>query len=310
MPRHVFGPVPSRRLGRSLGIDLTPAKTCSYDCRYCQLAATTVLTCERHSFFPLAEVDAELREVLATIPSPDAFTFSGSGEPTLSADLGAAIALVRRHAPSGLVAVITNGSLLDRPDVRREIIDADRIMPTCSTVHDETFHRLHRPAPGIALALILDGLRALSQEYRGVLEVEVMLVAGMNDSESELADLAGYLRSLSHLSSIFINVPVRPPIDGACHPAATEAVARAEQVLGAIAPLVISRPPTQPAPTREPPSERAVLALLARHPCDTAQVLAALGGTPDQVSDLLQRMATAGKVHHRRDGEREFWLTN
>jgi wyosine [tRNA(Phe)-imidazoG37] synthetase (radical SAM superfamily) len=128
----LFGPVHSRRLGRSLGIDLVPFKTCTYNCVYCECGPTTVESIERGEFFPIREVLAELRDYLSGSPELDFITFSGSGEPTLSSSIGEVIRFLKDSYPSYRIAVLTNGSLFWRPDVRGELLPADVILPTLS----------------------------------------------------------------------------------------------------------------------------------------------------------------------------------
>ncbi|MFY9800288.1 MAG: radical SAM protein, partial [Methanoregula sp.] len=156
--QHIFGPVSSRRLGRSLGIDLVPFKTCTYNCVYCECGATTRRTTRREVFFPIEELFAELTDFLSSSPPLDFITFSGSGEPTLSLSIGEVIRFLKDNYPSYRVAVLTNGSLFSDPDVRRDLLPADVVLPTLSTVVKQTFLKIHRPDPGISLERMLKGL--------------------------------------------------------------------------------------------------------------------------------------------------------
>ncbi|HNI42632.1 MAG TPA: radical SAM protein, partial [Methanoregulaceae archaeon] len=162
---HLFGPVHSRRLGRSLGIDLVPVKTCSFDCVYCECGHTTRETTERQEFFPLREVLEELRTYLSSAPVLDFITFSGSGEPTLSTSIGDVICFLKESYPQYRVAVLTNGSLFWRFDVRNDLMQADLVLPTLSSVFEETFSRIQRPAPGIHVAEVIEGLIQFRREY-------------------------------------------------------------------------------------------------------------------------------------------------
>jgi wyosine [tRNA(Phe)-imidazoG37] synthetase (radical SAM superfamily) len=141
---HIFGPVHSRRLGRSLGVDLVPFKTCSYDCVYCECGHTTNEIVERCEFFPTKDVLEELHDYLSPSPRLDFITFSGSGEPTLSSTIGKVIQFIKSAFPSYRIAVLTNGSLLWRPDVRKDLLLADIVLPTLSSVFESTFQRIHR----------------------------------------------------------------------------------------------------------------------------------------------------------------------
>lgn len=207
---HIFGPVPSRRLGLSLGVDLIPLKTCTYNCLYCQVGRTTRQNLEIESFFPVTEVLEELGKKLE-ICSPDAVTLSGSGEPTLSSDIDRVISFVKERTDTKTV-ILTNGSLLWREDVRHRISRADIIMPTVTTVYEETFNLIHEPHVDLDLNTIVEGLKSLRQTYKGDLFLEVVLLAGFNDSEKELEGLKRMIDQVSP-DKIQLNTVVRPPSD-------------------------------------------------------------------------------------------------
>jgi wyosine [tRNA(Phe)-imidazoG37] synthetase (radical SAM superfamily) len=207
---HVFGPVPSRRLGRSLGVDLIPPKTCTFDCLYCQVGRTT---CK--SIDPISHVspDAVLPQIKAKLQEafPDAVTLAGSGEPTLHAQLGRMIHEIRRLSPVK-VALLTNGSLFWKEAVLRGALEAHIIMPTLTTAFQATFERIHRPHPCLTLEMVVNGLMRLRDVYRGEYALEVMLLAGMNDSDEELDALRPLIRRLSP-DKIQLNTVARPPAD-------------------------------------------------------------------------------------------------
>ena len=145
--KHIFGPVLSRRLGLSLGVDLIPFKTCSYDCAYCECGHTTDKTITRQDFFPAREVITELQDVLASRPHLDTITLAGSGEPTLARSLGPVIAFLKSEYPEYTISILTNGSLLADAAVREELNPADRVIPTLTSVFQPTFERIHNPTP-------------------------------------------------------------------------------------------------------------------------------------------------------------------
>ena len=188
MNRYVFGPVASRRLGRSLGIDLIPYKTCSYNCVYCECGATTDLTITRQEFYPLKEVVAELDRVLAKKPDLDYITFAGSGEPTLSKLLGPVIKHLKEHYPWYRVAVLTNGTLCMLPEVRNDLLPADLIIPTVPASDQAMQNRIFRPYRNISVSSIQSGLVALRKEFSGQIWAEVFLVSGINTGRDELLD--------------------------------------------------------------------------------------------------------------------------
>ncbi len=179
---YIFGPVPSRRLGRSLGVDLVPFKTCSYDCIYCQLGRTTNKTVERREWAPLDDVLAELKDKLAA--RPDYITLSGSGEPTLYSRLDELIAGIRSMTDVP-IAVLTNGSLLWQEEVRRQLMDAHLVIPSLDAGDDSMFQAVNRPHESISFERMLEGLIAFREEYHGEYWLEVFLLAGHTAIESE-----------------------------------------------------------------------------------------------------------------------------
>jgi len=183
--RHIFGPVPSRRLGFSLGIDIIPAKTCTLNCVYCQLGPTACPTLKRKPYVTTKTILAEITTVLKDNPAIDYLTFSGSGEPTLNSEIGKMIQKVKKITTIP-VTVLTNGTLLYIPEVRRSLMDADVVLPSLDAASEPVFRRINRPHPNLNLELIIEGLRRFGKEYRGKIWLEVMLVKGVNDSDTEL----------------------------------------------------------------------------------------------------------------------------
>ncbi len=296
--KFVFGPVPSRRLGRSLGIDLIPPKTCTFECRYCQLSSTTSLLTQPQSFYPVEEILAELHEVLEDIDRPDWITLSGAGEPTLHADLGAIIRRVKElHVAP--VCVITNGTLLNLPAVQQALLPADRVIPTLCTVFPETFSRIHRPAPGIDLCNILQGLTRFSAQFQGVLEIEIFVVPGVNDTPLEVAGLSRYLSTLSRLAAVYLNTAIRPPHDKSLRAATRDELQEFKNRLALMVPVTTALD-HQPVPKRLNRKQQAgpdeIIALLLRHPCTLEQLCMVLDQTAPELQALLDSLQQAGKV--------------
>ncbi len=209
MSKYVFGPVPSRRLGFSLGVDTVPAKVCSFDCIYCQIGKTTRLETERQSFFDPREVIEEVIERASEGKAIDFVTFSGSGEPTLNADLGHMIREVkgRSNLP---VAVITNGSLMSLGDVREDLMAADVILPSLDGVSEDIFRYINRPHHLIGLDVIIEGLKVFRDQYRGQIWLEIMMIKDINDDPEELKkfkETIVYLRP----DKVQLNTVTRPP---------------------------------------------------------------------------------------------------
>jgi len=227
---HIFGPVHSRRLGRSLGVDLVPCKVCSYDCVYCECGSTSDATVERKEFFPVSEVVAELGDYLSTAPELDYITFSGCGEPTLSLSIGAVIRYLKETFPGYRVAVLTNGSLLSRKEVREALYPADVVLPTLSSVFEETWRRIHRPAPGISLDEIISGIRQFHEEYTGEIWLELFIIPGVNTGDREMGSLCALLRELQP-DRVQLNTLDRPGTDDAVMPAPAEEIERISALL-------------------------------------------------------------------------------
>ena len=224
----VFGPVPSRRLGRSLGINHIPPKTCSYACVYCQLGRTPRMRIARQAFHSTESLVEAVETQLTTAEEQgeevDYLTFVPDGEPTLDENLGDTISALR---PLGIpIAVISNASLIWMGPVREALMQADWVSLKVDAVDVETWHRVDRPHGRLALAAILDGARTFARRYRGHLVTETMLVAGINDCESSLRAAAEFVGDLQP-SVAYLSIPTRPPAESWVHPPDEATLARA-----------------------------------------------------------------------------------
>lgn len=206
---YIFGPVPSRRLGRSLGIDLVPFKTCTYDCIYCQLGKTTDITSERKEWFPLEDIVSELKEKLDT--QPDYITLGGSGEPTLYSRIGELIDRIRSitNVP---IAVLTNGSLLWQDKVRKQLIDADLVIPSLDAGDKKMFQAVNRPIPNITFEQMLEGLIIFKSEFGGKYWLEVLLLAEYTGTVAKVRKLADCVSKINP-DRVQLNTVTRPPTE-------------------------------------------------------------------------------------------------
>ncbi len=210
--KFVYGPVPSRRLGISLGIDPIPSKTCNYQCVYCQLGKTTNFTNRRQNFYPRDEIIDEMNKTIKLHENRiDYITFVGSGEPTLYLDLLDLIKTARRLS-NNPICVITNGSLFYEKSVRDALMSADAVLPSLDAGDEKTFIRINRPHPSIKFNTMLQGLIAFRREFKGKFWVEIMLVKGINDSREELLKIKDLI-DLIKPDRIDLNVPIRPPAE-------------------------------------------------------------------------------------------------
>lgn len=216
MHTFVFGPVPSRRLGFSLGVDIIPHKYCNFDCVYCQIGRTTNNNARRKKFFEPDDVVEEISRLVSSVGEADYITFSGSGEPTLNENLGTIIRKVKK-AVTIPIAVITNSSLLGVEEVRNDLLGADVVLPSLDAASQEIFNRVNRPQVGIQLQNIIQGLEAFRKQYSGLIWLEIMLINELNDTPDEL----GKLRTLvNHLKpdKIHLNTVTRPPSEKETRP--------------------------------------------------------------------------------------------
>lgn len=194
--KHLFGPVHSRRLGYSLGVDLIPFKTCPLDCVYCECGATTDLTLTRTVYIPTAAVCAEIDDYVAKHPDLDVITFSGAGEPTLALNIGEVIAHIKKNHPRYKVCVLTNAVLLPDAKVRQEIAQADIVIPSLDAVSESAFEKVDRPHQDIKIKDIIDSLITFRKEFRGQLFIEIFFVPGINDTSEELARFVSVLHQI------------------------------------------------------------------------------------------------------------------
>jgi len=187
--KYLFGPVPSRRLGISLGVDLVPLKTCTLNCIYCECGRTTNLTLERKEYVPFTTVKEELTFYFANNPKPDYITFSGSGEPTLNSRIGDVLRFIENQSPDISVALLTNGTLFSEKQVREDVKDASVVIPSLDAATEKIFKKINRPSPHLQVDTIIDGLVRFRKEYSGQIWLEIFIVSGMNDTEHELTAL-------------------------------------------------------------------------------------------------------------------------
>lgn len=306
---HVFGPVFSSRLGRSLGVDPIPFKTCNHSCVYCQLGRTRSWTTERAVFFDpdaiLAEVDAALQDPATGVV--DWVTLVGSGEPTLHAGLGRIVRGIAERTDLP-VAVITNGALLSRPDVRGDLLAAHAVLPSLDWGSPARFRTVNRPAPGYSYEEHVEGLEAFRGVFPGKLWVEVMLVAGLNDGEQEMQALSDTLRRIAP-DGIHLGVPTRPPAEAWVHPPGAAAMARASALLGAVAPEPPVVSPLEAGGDDPPVGEigPAIRAIVGRHPMTARELAGVLPGVNlEAVRGALGELSRQGVVTTVQRFGREF----
>lgn len=304
--RFLYGPVPSRRLGRSLGVDLVPFKTCSYDCIYCQLGRTTNKTTERREYVPVDSVLHELTEKLRNEPTPDFIGLAGSGEPTLHAQIGDLIAGIK-SLTSVPVAVLTNGSLLWMPEVRASLAEADLVMPSLDAGTKANFERVNRPHPKISFEKMVDGLSAFSHGFKGKVWLELFVLNGITDRPEEIERIAAISDKIRP-ARLQLNTVARPPAERDALAVSSEFLA---SLLGRFSiPCEViaenyARPVADAAGGQD--AEHEIAALLGRRPCTVEGIAIGLGLRPNEVLKHLEVLCTRGTVRSERRGDAMFY---
>jgi wyosine [tRNA(Phe)-imidazoG37] synthetase (radical SAM superfamily) len=282
--RLVYGPVPSRRLGRSLGVDLVPAKICSYDCVYCQLGRTTRKTLERKPYVSIEEIVNQLERKLEEGVRPDIITLAGSGEPTLNSEIGTVIARIKDFS-SIPVAVLTNSSLLWHPEVREGILKADAVLPSLDAYDQKGFEAVNRPHGDISFDKMVKGLLDFRNDYRGEIWLEVFLLEGVNAGTTDAGKFKYWIEKIAP-QKIHVNTAVRPTAEADARRASQKELTRFCRVLGekaeVIAPFSKSEKHDQGADL-----ETDLLNLLARRPCTLEDMASGLNV---HRSDLLKQL--------------------
>lgn len=305
--QHVFGPVRSRRLRRSLGVDLVPFKVCSYDCLYCQLGRTIRRTIERAEFFPLESILAEAERAVESGPGQDVITLSGSGEPTLYSRIGEVIPALKRR--TGLpVAVLTNGSLLWDPRVREDLAEADLVLPSLDAGNQRLFRYVNRPHPAIAFERMIRGLQDFRKAYTGQIWLEVLLLAGVTAMEAEVKSIAEIARTFAP-ERIHLNTVTRPPAEGFAYPVPPERMESLLAAFGDKAEVVgISRIRNEADPSTRSDTEERILELIQRRPCALEDIASGLGIHSLEALKLTERLVKAGQASATPHGTETFYV--
>ncbi len=209
MYKYLFGPVPSRRLGMSLGVDLVPKKVCSLDCVYCEVGKTTKLTLERKEYIKFDKVKEELTHYFNNNPDPDYITFSGSGEPTLNIFIGEILQFIKQNKPNIPIAVLTNGTLFYDKNVRKAILNADVVLPSLDAATEKVFMKINRPAKDLSIEKYINGLIEFRKEFKGKIWLEIFILPDYNYTENELAELKKVILRIKP-DSIQLNTLDRP----------------------------------------------------------------------------------------------------
>jgi wyosine [tRNA(Phe)-imidazoG37] synthetase (radical SAM superfamily) len=309
MYKHLFGPVPSRRLGMSLGIDLIPPKICTLNCVYCECGATTRLTHERKEYVPVKEVFSELDDFFRHNPDPDTLTFSGAGEPTLHAHIGEVIDYLKTLRPSLPVAVLTNGTLFTDQQVRKELMQADLVLPSLDAATDKALRKINRPRKELRAADYIRGLVDFSREFRGQIWLEVFLLPGYNDDEENLEALKKAVGEIKP-HRIQLNTLDRPGTVRGLHPVPMERLEEIAAWFGMEQVEVIAPPPKRKeARAYRDDLESAILETISRRPCTLEDLEKILGLHIHEINKYLGVLEEAGKIESIRQERGTFYQT-
>lgn len=297
---YTYGPVPSRRLGLSLGVDIVPPKICTLDCIYCQLGHTTEKTADRGDFVDIRTVIAEVGDRLAQGIVPDYITIGGSGEPTLNSRLGELIDGIR-ELTSIPIAIITNGTLLYRSDVRAECVKADLVVPSLDAGDEAVFSAVNQPISGISIEKLVSGLAMLRDEFAGQIWLEVFLVEGFNTSDAQIQMLAEHIRRIRP-DKVQLNSAVRPAADPGVRAIDRETLEAIARRLGANCEVVGAAP----AGVSDGGVQRncqEVLSMLKRRPCSMEDICTGLGIHHHAASKYVAQLLETGMIFpETRDG--------
>ncbi len=296
MYKYLFGPVPSRRLGMSLGVDLVPHKVCSLNCIYCECGPTTKLTLDRKEYILYDKVIKELDHYFNNNPAPDYITFSGSGEPTLNSRIGDVLQFIKRKKPDVPVAVLTNGTLFYEKKVRTELLNADLVLPSLDAASDLIFRKINRPFHKLNIKDYIQGLQDFRNEYKGKIWLEVLIIPGFNDSKTELRLLKQAFEKIRP-DSIQLNSLDRPGvIDGL-------KTARRQELQEIVnfwkldnVEIIASAPERKEIKSYREDIETAILETIFRRPCTLNDLAKILGLHINEVNKYLDVLEADNKI--------------
>lgn len=313
--KHLFGPVPSRRLGFSLGIDIIPAKTCTLNCVYCQLGLTSELTLERKPYVPAETIITEVAELLKKNPRIDFLTFSGSGEPTLNSDIGKMVRGLKKITRIP-VAVLTNGSLLYRKEVRQDLMGADVVVPSLDAVSGRIFQAVNRPHQDLKPEDMIEGLRKFSREYPGKIWLEIMLVKGVNDSRTELKKMREIITSLrvdrvrhslflAKADKVQLNTVVRPPAEEGFFPLTQSEMEAAAEIIDSDCEVIAEFAGSLPDHFQV--EEELIIETLKRRPLTLKDIASVTGCNQNEIIKVLGGLTKKGVIKTQRVSGKEYY---
>lgn len=295
--KYIYGPVPSRRLGRSLGIDLVPKKTCTYDCIYCQIGRTTHRTMERAEYIPADSILQDVKKIIRECSDAvDFIACSGSGEPTLNLAIGEVIQGIK-ELTSVPVAVITNSSLLHQEEVRKAILQADVVMPSLDAVTPSVFQTVNRPHPSLDIAQVIQGLVDFRSEYGRQIWLEILLCRGVNDGKEEIEALQQAIRIIQP-DKVQLNTVVRPAVEDYASILLPERIEQIRTALGEHVEVIAEFQGYKKMIPAEDMAEK-VVRLIQRRPETLDGLAKALGLHNLELTKILNKLTKDGRIKYR-----------
>ncbi|OQX98337.1 MAG: radical SAM protein [Bacteroidetes bacterium 4572_117] len=296
MYKYIFGPVPSRRLGMSLGVDLVPHKVCSLNCVYCECGKTTNLTTERKEYVSYSELIKELIHYFENNPDPDYITFSGSGEPTLNSRVGDIIDFIKKQKPDIPVAVLTNGSLFYDKQVRKELLRADIVLPSLDAASQRVFVQIDRPDSKLDIESYIKGLTSFRKEFKGKIWLEVLILPEFNDSLKELKLLKAAFLKINP-DKIQINTLDRPGTVEELRPAGIselKCIVKSWDLDNVE--IIAAVPERKDIKSYRQDTESAILETIARRPCVVDDLAKILGTHASEINKYLGVLENESKI--------------
>ncbi|MBU0529735.1 radical SAM protein [bacterium] len=310
MYKYLFGPVPSRRLGMSLGVDLVPHKVCSLNCIYCECGSTTKLTIDRKEYVPYNIVIKELEHYIENNPAPDYITFSGSGEPTLNSRIGDIIQFIKRNIHSIPIAVLTNGTLLYQQQVRKELLDTNVVLPSLDAASDLTFLKINRPFYNLKIDQYIQGLVDFRTEFKGKIWLEVFIIPGYNDNKNDLDLLKNAFERINP-DSIQLNTLDRP---GAVSKIRSASYDKLQNIVNywqiENVEIVAKSPVRKGIKSYREDYESAILETIQRRPCTLADLSKMLGLHINEINKYLDVLESSGQIESVRQNRGVFYKVN
>jgi len=305
--KYIFGPVNSRRLGISLGVDLVPFKTCPLNCVYCECGNTTDLTSKIDEYVPTDEVLQEIDDYLSGKPKLDIITFSGSGEPTLHKNIGRIIDHIKNHFSGYKIAVLTNGIMLSRNSVRRAISKADLVIPSLDAVSIEVFNRIARPVPGITPEKLIDGLADFRQVFSGEMILEIFIVPGINDTPAELKKIRNAFDRIKP-DRIQINSLDRPGAEDWVSPVGKDTLSRIEKIFAPFRVEMIGSPGNYKFIDKHGDGiMRKIISTLERRPSTIEDLYRSFGIREEEIAEIIEMMLKKGIISKEKLPRGEFY---